>query len=79
MTLFYAAIDTAKKELRWVRAGHDPSAASFTELGGRGMAIGVDSNYCYREGGIFDLSEGQVLVIGTNKISFTRRRKWNRI
>jgi sigma-B regulation protein RsbU (phosphoserine phosphatase) len=72
MTLFYAAIDTGKKELRWVRAGHDPafmydpSAASFKELGGRGMAIGVDSSYRYHEGGIIDLSEGQVLVIGTD-------------
>ncbi len=72
MTLFYAAIDTAKKEFRWVRAGHDPafmydpSTESFTELEGRGMAIGVDSGYRYREGGIIELSEGQVLVIGTD-------------
>jgi sigma-B regulation protein RsbU (phosphoserine phosphatase) len=72
VTLFYAVIDTGKKEFRWVRAGHDPAfmydpcAESFTELAGRGMAIGVDSSYRYREGGIIELSAGQILVIGTD-------------
>ena len=72
MTLFYAAIDTARKKLRWVRAGHDPGllydpvADSFTDLGGQGMAIGVDGGYLYREGGTIDLSEGQIFLIGTD-------------
>lgn len=72
MTLFFAALDTGKKEFRWVRAGHDPafmydpSAASFRELSGRGMAIGVDSSYHYQEGGLVELSEGQIIVIGTD-------------
>lgn len=72
MTLFYAAIDAGRKELRWVRAGHDPafvydpSAESFAELKGRGMAIGVDSGYRYREGGIMRLIEEQILLIGTD-------------
>jgi sigma-B regulation protein RsbU (phosphoserine phosphatase) len=72
MTLFYTAIDTAKKELRWVRAGHDPAllydpvADSFAELGGQGMAIGVKGEYVYREGGTIDLSEGQIFLIGTD-------------
>jgi sigma-B regulation protein RsbU (phosphoserine phosphatase) len=72
MTLFYASIDTAKKELRWVRAGHDPAflynpaADSFAKLGGQGMAIGVKGEYIYREGGSIDLSEGQIFLIGTD-------------
>jgi sigma-B regulation protein RsbU (phosphoserine phosphatase) len=72
MTLFYAAIDTAKKKLRWVRAGHDPGflydpvADSFDELGGQGMAIGVDGGYTYREGGTINLSAGQIFLIGTD-------------
>jgi sigma-B regulation protein RsbU (phosphoserine phosphatase) len=72
MTLFYATIDAGKKKLRWVRAGHDPAVLydpvkdSFTELGGRGMALGVNARYVYREGGITDLSSGQVLLIGTD-------------
>ena len=72
MTLFYAAIDAGKKELRWVRAGHDPAflydplAGAFTELEGRGMAIGVDSEYLYREGGAIALTAGQIVLIGTD-------------
>jgi sigma-B regulation protein RsbU (phosphoserine phosphatase) len=72
MTLFYAAIDTARKEFRWVRAGHDPAllydpaAASFTELSGPGMVIGVDSRYAYREGGTIALTADQILLIGTD-------------
>jgi len=66
MTLFYAALDTGKKELRWVRAGHDPAVWSFEELGGEGMALGVNSGYTYREGGSIGLSEGQIFLIGTD-------------
>jgi sigma-B regulation protein RsbU (phosphoserine phosphatase) len=72
MTLFYASIDVGKKELRWVRAGHDPAVmfdpdtGSFAELGGQGMALGVNGGYDYREGGIIDLSAGQILLIGTD-------------
>jgi len=78
MTLFYASLDTGRKELRWVRAGHDPAflynpaAASFKELGGRGMAIGVDSRYSYREGGTITLSADQILLIGTDGLWETR-------
>ena len=49
MTLFFLAIDTATKELQWVRAGHDPaivydsSMDSFDELRGKGIALGVDA------------------------------------
>jgi sigma-B regulation protein RsbU (phosphoserine phosphatase) len=72
MTLFYASIDVGMKELRWVRAGHDPAVlfdpdtGSFAELGGQGMALGVNGGYDYREGGIIDLSAGQILLIGTD-------------
>jgi sigma-B regulation protein RsbU (phosphoserine phosphatase) len=72
MTLFYAAIDTARQELHWVRAGHDPAVLydpntdSFTELGGQGMALGVDDGYVYHEGNVIELSVGQVLMIGTD-------------
>ncbi|MBT8364732.1 MAG: SpoIIE family protein phosphatase [Deltaproteobacteria bacterium] len=80
MTLFYAAIDTAKKKLRWVRAGHDPGffydpvADSFAELGGQGMAIGVDGGYTYREGGTIDLSAGQIFLIGTDGLWETQNK-----
>ena len=72
MTLFYASIDTGKKKMRWVRAGHDPAflynpvTGAFAELGGRGMAIGVDGGYTYREGGAIELAAEQIILIGTD-------------
>jgi sigma-B regulation protein RsbU (phosphoserine phosphatase) len=72
MTLFYTEIDQSEKTLKWVRAGHDPAllydpgSDSFEELAGEGMALGVDREYAYREGGVIDLSEGQILLIGTD-------------
>jgi len=80
MTLFYATLDTARQELRWVRAGHDPALLydpetdSFTELEGRGMALGVDGGYVYREGGMIGLSDGQVLLIGTDGLWETHNK-----
>jgi PAS domain S-box-containing protein len=55
MTLFYLRIDLESRRLRWVRAGHpaalffDQSADSFRELGGRGLALGVSSDWAYTE------------------------------
>jgi sigma-B regulation protein RsbU (phosphoserine phosphatase) len=78
MALFYVVIDTDKKILRWLRAGHDPallydpSHGSFEELGGEGMALGVNGGYIYREGGILDLSEGKILLIGTDGLRETQ-------
>jgi sigma-B regulation protein RsbU (phosphoserine phosphatase) len=72
MTLFYASIDIGRKELRWVRAGHDPAIIynpdtdAFTELDGRGMALGVNGGYVYHEGGAIAMSDGQILLIGTD-------------
>jgi sigma-B regulation protein RsbU (phosphoserine phosphatase) len=72
MTLFYAAIDAGRKELQWIRAGHDPAVYynpvkdSFEALGGEGMALGVDAEYIYREGGSIGLSKGQIFLIGTD-------------
>jgi len=72
MTLFYAVLDTSIKELRWVRAGHDPAIfydpakGEFKELNGYGMALGVDGKFEYRENILTDLTMGQVLLIGTD-------------
>ena len=72
MTLFYVEIDPSEKTLNWVRAGYDPALLyesapdSFKELGGEGMALGVDGGYTYREGGRIGLLEGQILLIGTD-------------
>jgi sigma-B regulation protein RsbU (phosphoserine phosphatase) len=72
MTLFYAVIDVGDRRLRWVRAGHDPAvfydpaSDKFKELDGEGMALGVDGKYIYKESGAIGLTEGQIILIGTD-------------
>jgi sigma-B regulation protein RsbU (phosphoserine phosphatase) len=79
MTLFYAVLDNYKKELRWVRAGHDPAIfydpakGEFKELNGYGMALGLDGKFKYRENVLTGLTMGQVLLIGTDGLWETQR------
>ena len=81
MTLFYAEIAPGEKTLRWVRAGHDPAqyydpaTDQFEELRGNGMALGVDSQLKYEENAINRLSDGQILVLGTDGLWETQNEK----
>ncbi len=74
VTLFYAEICLAEKVLRWVRAGHDPALFydpgldTFKELWGEGIALGIDPQGNYQENVVRKLSNGQILVIGTDGI-----------
>ncbi len=74
MTLFFLAIDTATKELQWVRAGHDPaivydsSMDSFDELRGKGIALGVDENWSFQHNRRSRWTDGQIILIGTDGI-----------
>jgi sigma-B regulation protein RsbU (phosphoserine phosphatase) len=78
MTLFYAEIDPRERVLRWVRAGHDPAMLyspdtdTIEELMGQGVALGVDGGSEYQGQIIKGLSQGQVLLIGTDGIWETR-------
>jgi len=72
ITLFFLVIDPLKMELEWVRAGHDPGLLydpgtdSFEELGGTGLALGIDEKCrCsgHRRSGILP---GQVILLGTD-------------
>lgn len=73
VTLFYAEIDAAARELCWVRAGHDPALCydprrgAFEELVGRGPALGgaPDSEF---EELRRPLAPGDVIAIGTDGI-----------
>ncbi|NIU57785.1 MAG: SpoIIE family protein phosphatase [Phycisphaerae bacterium] len=73
MTLFFMLIDLHKKELQWVRAGHDPaivynaSADSFDELKGKGTAIGVDDQWSFQDYHS-NWESGQIMLIGTDGI-----------
>jgi len=74
ITLFLAEIDTKKRELRWVRAGHDPAilyhpaTGTFKKLGGPGTALGIDVGQSYTAQSIGGLADGQVLLIGSDGI-----------
>lgn len=74
MTLFYLTINTANRDLRWVRAGHDPAILydpatdRFEALKGQGLALGVDDQYVYREYAKSGIAPGQILAIGTDGI-----------
>ena len=78
VTLFLLEVDPAAGCLEWVRAGHDPAllyraaADEVLELGGPGMALGVDGLGSYLSGFRSGLVAGDVLLIGTDGIWETR-------
>jgi sigma-B regulation protein RsbU (phosphoserine phosphatase) len=77
VTLFYAEIDTARKSLDWVRAGHepalriDPATGGVDWLRGEGLAVGVDPDYVFSVQACERLQAGQVIFIGTDGVSET--------
>jgi len=74
MTLFFLVIDPEQRDLKWVRAGHDPalvytpSTDEFEELKGNGIALGVVDNFKYIEHHKKELKNGQIIAIGTDGI-----------
>ena len=74
MTLFYLSIDRPAERLEWVRAGHDPALLydpredRFEHLKGSGVALGVDAEGAYRTFARNGLTEGQVILLGTDGI-----------
>ena len=55
MTMFFLALDTESRQIEWVRAGHDPGIVydpgsdAFSELGGSGIALGVEAEWIYED------------------------------
>ena len=74
MTMFFLALDTATRHAEWVRAGHDPGLVydpesdAFSELGGSGIALGVDAEWVYEDYKKTDLSNGQIIFLSTDGI-----------
>lgn len=74
MTLFITEIDMDEGSLRWVRAGHEPALLydtatdTFTELGGEGIALGVDDQRRFQGYRYDTWSPGKILLIGTDGI-----------
>ncbi len=74
MTMLFMALDTKSKQLQWVRAGHDPGMVydpdsdTFSELGGAGIALGVDAEWIYTDHKKTDLANGQIIFLSTDGI-----------
>jgi serine phosphatase RsbU (regulator of sigma subunit) len=74
ITLFFAEINPETRELRWVRAGHDaailyhPATDIFENLSGPGAALGIDADQSYTAQSKNSLTDGPVLVVGTDGI-----------
>jgi sigma-B regulation protein RsbU (phosphoserine phosphatase) len=72
MTLFYLLIEPFNRRLQWVRAGHDPAMLydpvldRFEELGGAGLALGVDQEWHYQAYEKVDVTPGQIIIICTD-------------
>jgi len=80
MTMFFLALDTERRQLEWVRAGHDPAilydprSGSFSELGGSGIALGVDDEWIYEDNKKTDFSNGQIIFLSTDGIWEARNK-----
>ena len=74
VTLFMLKLDQRTKELHWVRAGHDPgwlvtnNGNKIVSLGGQGIILGVDGDFCYSENTIKGLESGDIIAVGTDGI-----------
>lgn len=73
MTLFLIRFDPESGRASWVRAGHDPAVVycpacdCFTEMGGAGLPLGVDSETEFEES-LTEILPGQLIAIGTDGI-----------
>jgi len=81
MTMFFLTLDTETRQIEWVRAGHDPGIVydpgsdSFSELGGSGIALGVDADWIYEDYKKTDFSNGQIIFLSTDGIWEARNKK----
>ena len=81
MTMFFLTLNTETRRLEWVRAGHepavvyDPESDSFSELGGLGIALGVDGEWLYEENKKTNFSNGQIIFLSTDGIWEARNKK----
>ena len=81
MTLFFLALDTVTNKIEWVRAGHDPGIVydsgsdTFSELGGLGVALGVDAESTYTDKKEIAFSNGQIIFLSTDGIWEARNKQ----
>lgn len=80
MTLFFLVIEVHTGQLTWVRAGHDPvivyspDSDHFGELGGEGLALGVNEDWQYKDYTAI-AKPGQILILTTDGALETHNKK----
>ncbi|MGA9539044.1 MAG: SpoIIE family protein phosphatase [Desulfobacterales bacterium] len=80
MTMFFMTLDIESKHIDWVRAGHDPAilynldSDSFDELGGPGIALGVDGNWNFNAHEKKGFPGGRIIFLGTDGVWEVRNR-----
>jgi sigma-B regulation protein RsbU (phosphoserine phosphatase) len=80
MTMFFMTLDIESKHIDWVRAGHDPAilynleSDSFDELGGPGIALGVDGNWNFNANEKEGFRGGRIIFMGTDGVWEVRNR-----
>jgi serine phosphatase RsbU (regulator of sigma subunit) len=74
MTMFYGDLDTAKRTLTYVRAGHNApllyrrETDAFEELEAPGVALGMVRGFAYRSAGPIPIAGGDILFLFTDGI-----------
>jgi len=83
VTLFYLAVQPKGRTIRWVRAGHDPGLIyrrvedRFDELGGPGLALGVDPAWTFAVQKEEGLHAGDIVLLGSDGVWEARDRDGN--
>jgi sigma-B regulation protein RsbU (phosphoserine phosphatase) len=74
MTMFFLNIDPEGKSLQWVRAGHDPAifydpkTDLFEDLGGKGIALGINEDVLFQDNEKAGLEKGHLIFLSTDGI-----------
>jgi sigma-B regulation protein RsbU (phosphoserine phosphatase) len=74
VTLFYLEFDPLQRKFRWIRAGHDPAIiytpenGEFSELKGKGIALGVDPDWHFECNEISPGKETQLVLLGSDGV-----------
>ncbi len=80
MTLFFLMIEAQTGRLTWVRAGHDPAllyspdSEHFEKLEGKGLPLGIDENWQYRDYSA-TVKPGQIVILTTDGALEARNQK----
>jgi len=74
VTLFVMVIDMEKREIQWVRAGHDPAilydpdSKEIIELKGEGLVLGLDETWNYSDNFYSEIKKGTSCIISTDGV-----------